>query len=203
VHHELVFLRTHTCLSVHASQMPYGKNKRLSAPRPKKKKVEAREDAVHEAITSNDPNEHIEDGQTLACAAPAPASDATLAPSPGRAKRQAAEVELDELRISFLLDEELNADAERELNMHERLYEAKMKRVDDAQKRKKQRGCPIRQMERIYQAEVDVLRARLHAAETEATMHNAEANLLAQQCRVLRLESAKHVRSVRKLGGKP
>ena len=182
--------------------MPFGKNKRLSAPRPKKKKVEAREDAEYEALTSNVAVEHAEDVGALSSLAPAPASDVKLAASPGRAKRQAAEAELDELYATWLVDEETMAEADKELSMQERLYAAKMKRIDEAQKRKKQRGSAIGQLERIYQAEIDVLHARLQAAEAEATAHNAEANWLAQQCRVLRMESAKHVRAVRKLGGK-
>ena len=182
--------------------MPFGKNKRLSAPRPKKKKVEAREDAEYKTLTSNVANEHVEDDDAHSSIAPAPASDAKLASSPGRAKRQAAEAELTELYETWLVDEEMFTQAENELSMQERLYAAKMRRIDEAQKRKKQRGSAIGQLERIYQAEIDVLHARLHAAEAEATAHNAEANWLAQQCRVLRMESAKHVRAVRKLGGK-
>ena len=39
-------------------QMGFGKNKRLSAPRPKKKKVEAREEAIMAASENENPQEN-------------------------------------------------------------------------------------------------------------------------------------------------
>ena len=58
------------------------------------------------------------------------------------------------------------------------------------------------ELERIYSAELELLRARLARSESEGcNASNAEANWLAQQCRVLRLQNAKMQRTVRKLGG--
>ena len=45
--------------------MPYGKNKKLSAPRPKKKKVQAREDATYDALTACVTNEDAENVENL------------------------------------------------------------------------------------------------------------------------------------------
>lgn len=61
---------------------------------------------------------------------------------------------------------------------------------------------PIRcySFERIYKAELDLMRAKFRCADMEGTAHNAEANWLAQQCRVLRLENAKLLRLLRKHG---
>ena len=39
VHHEAAFLSTHSMFVRACEQMPFGTNKRLSGPRPKKKKV--------------------------------------------------------------------------------------------------------------------------------------------------------------------
>ena len=56
------------------------------------------------------------------------------------------------------------------------------------------------QLERIYQNETDLLRHKLQASnKADAEAHTAEANWLAQQCRVLRLQMAKNERDVRKL----
>ena len=46
----------------------------------------------------------------------------------------------------------------------------------------------VLQLERIYQNETDLLRHKLQASKADAEAHNAEANWLAQQCRVLRLQ---------------
>ena len=48
-----------------------------------------------------------------------------------------------------------------------------------------------RETERIFQAEEQLLRAQLVASQSESECNNAEANWLAQQCHVLRLETAK------------
>ena len=80
----------------------------------------------------------------------------------------------------------------------EGLYDAKVRRAEAAQKRKA-RGSAVLQLERIYQNETDLLRHKLQASKADAEAHNAEANWLAQQCRVLRLQMAKNERDVRKL----
>ena len=49
------------------------------------------------------------------------------------------------------------------------------------------------QLERIYTAQQELLQAELSAFKTEAECNNTEANWLAQQCRLLRLEHAKYV----------
>jgi hypothetical protein len=121
--------------------------------------------------------------------------------SPGGVKRQAAQDELDDLYVEFMAHEEVGAEAERSLALAERIYEAKERRLDAAQKKRKRNGSPFGELERIYKMEIELLQAKLLAAEAEATTHNAEANWLAQGCRVLRLENAKLTRTVRKLGG--
>ena len=56
--YELAFFTTASCLPTCAMQMGFGKNKRLSAPRPKKKKVEAREEAIMAASENENPQEN-------------------------------------------------------------------------------------------------------------------------------------------------
>ena len=81
--------------------------------------------------------------------------------------------------------------AEKELALaQQRLYDAKMRRIDASQAGKRH-GSPFGELERIYKAELELLRARLVRSEREAYAYNAEANWLAQQCRVLRLQNAK------------
>ena len=78
------------------------------------------------------------------------------------------------------------------LALAQRIHDVKMKRVEAAQE-KTARGSAVLQLERIYQSMQDLLHAKLAAAKAQAECNNDEANWLAQQCRVLRLESAKHV----------
>jgi hypothetical protein len=177
-------------------QMGFGKNKRLSAPRPKKKKVEAREEAIMAASENENPQEiACEDAEVSIH----PAKCAGPRASPGGIKRKQAEEELEDLYVEYYVRDELSSDADKELSVHQRLYDAKMRRIDEAQRRK-QRGSAFGELERIYKAELELLQARLRSAEAEASAHNAEANWLAQQCRVLRLDSAKQRRLLRKHG---
>ena len=85
--------------------------------------------------------------------------------------------------------------AEKKLALAQRLYDAKMRRIDASQAGKRH-GSPFGELERIYKAELELLRARLERSESEAFACNAEANWLAQQCRVLRMQNAKLVRSM-------
>ena len=58
-------------------------------------------------------------------------------------------------------------------------------------------GGPFGELERIYKAALELSGAKLKREIAEASAHNAEANWLAQQCRVLRLENAKLRRVMR------
>ena len=78
---------------------------------------------------------------------------------------------------------EINAEAEAELRMSFKLYEAKMRRIDKAQAGKRH-GSPFLELERIYKARLELTQAKVKRAEVEADTNNAEANWLAQQCRV-------------------
>ena len=51
----------------------------------------------------------------------------------GSAQKEQAQVECDDLRIEFEAYQRLDAEAEKELHMQERLYEAKQKRIDKSQ----------------------------------------------------------------------
>ena len=62
--------------------------------------------------------------------------------------------------------DELSSDVDKELSVHQRLYDAKMRRIDEAQRRK-QRGSAFGELERIYKAELELLQARLRSAEAE------------------------------------
>jgi hypothetical protein len=172
--------------------MPFGKNKALAMPRPKKTKVAAREEAP----------ENTDDTGITGVEVPLPVPacpEQPLAPSPGRLKRKHAQDECDELRIEFLAAQELDADASKELTMQERLYEAKMKRIDKSQAGKRH-GSPFGELERIYKAALALSDARWKREIAESSANNAEANWLAQQCAVLRLENAKLRRVMRANG---
>ena len=176
-------------MPLRAGTMPFGKNKKLTMPRAQKTKVPAREDAWE---IEN------ETGITGAeePAPPPPPTDAPAAPSPGRAKRKLAKDECDELGIAYMAWSEINAEAEAELRMSFKLYEAKMRRIDKAQAGKRH-GSPFLELERIYKAELELTQAKVKRAEVESGANNAEANWLAQPCCVQSLEIAKLRRLLR------
>lgn len=159
--------------------------------RPSKTKVPAREE-VRKPIVSEEGVDDEAEGTTAAAGAP-PAP-----PSPASAKLAAAEKELLDLYIESEACEQVAAHFQSKLKMRQALYDAKVRRAEAAQKRKA-RGSAVLQLERIYQNETDLLRHKLQASKADAEAHNAEANWLAQQCRVLRLQMAKNERDVRKL----
>ena len=94
---------------------------------------------------------------------------------------------------------EIDTDAEAELRMSFKLYEAKMRRIDKAQAGKRH-GSPFLELERIYKAELELTQAKVKRAEVEADANNAEANWPAQRCRVQSLEIAKLRRLLRAHG---
>ena len=104
-------------------------------------------------------------------------------------KLQAAAEELEDLYLEFVAAQRAAKVFQDKLELAQRLNDAKMRRVDAAQA-KQPRGSAVLQLERIYQAEEQLLRAQLGASLSESECHNAEANWLAQQCHVLRLEMA-------------
>ena len=120
--------------------------------------------------------------------------------SPGGLKRKQADEELIELAAESEVREELAAEAEEQLALAQRLYDAKMRRLDASQAGKRH-GNPFKELERIYGAEVALLCAQCDCAEAQVKSEAADGALLAQQIHVLRLENAKMQRTVRKLGG--
>ena len=158
--------------------------------RPKKKKVEAREEVVEA------PEETGITGEAERSPSPVPPVPPTVL-SPGGVKRKEAQDESEKLYEEYQVYDGLRDEAEREFVVAERIHEAKMRRIDAAQKGKG-RGSAIRQLERILQAEVDRLRAELKHADCGWEASNAECNWLAQQCRVVRLENAKLRRDLHK-----
>ena len=179
--------------------MPFGKSKHL-APRAKKKvRVEAREEALDAAKELRDAKENA--GQGAAAPPPAPAEGAGRAAplSPGGRKRKQAEDELIELAAASEVYEELASEAEKQLALAQRLYDAKMKRIDASQASKRH-GKPHKELERIYGAEIELLRAQRACAEAQVQSERADGELLAQQIHVLRLEKAKMQRTARMLG---
>ena len=83
--------------------------------------------------------------------------------------------------------------------MQERLYEAKKRRIEKSQAGKRH-GSPYGELERIYKAALELSVAKLKREIAESMTHNAEANWLAQQCRVLRLENSNLCRVMRANG---
>ena len=115
----------------------------------------------------------------------------------GRARKlQEAEAELEELYIEFLAAQKVAKIFQDKLALEQRINDAKMRRVDAAQARKP-RGSAVLQLERLYQAEEKLLHAKLKAAETESEAHSAEADWLAQQCQILRLQGVEMQLSLR------
>jgi hypothetical protein len=119
-----------------------------------------------------------------------------LAPLPGQLKRKQAQVECDDLRMEFEAYHQFDAEAEKELRMQERLYEAKQTRMEKSQAGKRH-GSPFGELERIYKAALELSGAKLKREIAESSANYAEANWMAQQCRVLRLGNAKLRRVMR------
>lgn len=184
-------------MSVRAQQMPFGKNKHLAPRAKKKEKVAARSEASNAASKKADVEEELRNGAAVEPSAPA---EVPAVLSPGGVKRREAEAELDELAIEYEAWQEMDSEAAKALALAQRLYDAKVRRIDKSQAGKRH-GSPFGELERIYSAELELLRARLARSESEGCASNAEANWLAQQCRVLRLQNAKMQRTERKLGG--
>ena len=186
-------------MAVCATQMPFGKKKKLSMPRAQKTKVSARA----ETRLSND--ETGVTGSEDACrAAPTLAASTCMdapvvAASPGAVKRKQATEECNELFAEFEAWETLDGEAEVELALAKRLYDAKVRRIDKAQAGKRH-GSPFLELERIYKTELELTLAKLKRSEVEAYTSNSESNFLGHQCRVLRLENAKLRRLLRSHG---
>ena len=158
----------------------FGRRKNaVGMSRPKKRKVAAREEEVEVmANATMEPDKERRAGSERE----KPKNDTVR-------KLKAAEEELDDLYIEFVALQKAAKVFQDKFKLAERLHDAKMRRVDAAQA-KKARGSAVLQLERIYQAQQELLQAELSASKAEAECNNAEANWLAQQCRVLRLEKA-------------
>ena len=116
--------------------MPFGKNKKLSAPRPKKSKVQARDDESDDAFGDDINKDHNEGIENVDPAKPAPASDTTPVPSPHSLKVQAAEDELLELQAEWEVRQEISEQEDAQLAMAQRLHDAKMRRLDARQRKR-------------------------------------------------------------------
>ena len=159
----------------------FGKRKNaVGMARPKKAKVAAREQQEAEMM-ANCTTEPDEQGRAD-FERKKPKTDVSH-------KLQAAEEELNDMYIEFLAAQKVAKVFEDKLKLAERLHDAKVRRIDAAQA-KQARGSAVLQLERIYQNEQDLLQAELQASRAEAECNNAEANWLAQQCRLLRLQNA-------------
>ena len=108
--------------------------------------------------------------------------------------------ELLELQAEWEVRQEISEQADAQLATAQRLHDAKVQRLDARQRKRKRDGSPFGELERIYKAELELVRAQLRSEEAEGSAHNAEANMLAQQCRLLRLQNAKLCRLLRKHG---
>ena len=173
--------------------MPFGKNKGLSMPRPIKNKVPAREEASEISDVTGVTGTEVDATHPPPPEHPHPSA---VAPSPGRLKRKQAESEWEDLHGEWQAWEELNGEAERELAVALRLYDAKQRRIVKAQKGKRH-GSPFNELERIYKAELELVNAKLKRSEIDGLAQNAECNMHAQKCRMLRQENAKLRRLLR------
>ena len=132
--------------------MPFGKNKKLSGPRPKKKKVVRIEEEPEESPTIEEDGggaeehvaannmENIGGNGGAACEVPN---------SPGKLLREEAKDIWKEAVADTVQYQQKLADALREEKMRQRLREAKIKRWDAAEKRK-QPPSAVMQMDRAY-----------------------------------------------------
>ena len=114
---------SHNCLCV-TFRMP-GRHRGIGMNRPKKKKVEAREEVVEA------PEETGITGEVERSPSPVPPVPPT-APSPGRVKRKEAQDESEKLYEEYQVYEGLRCDAEKEFVVAERIHEVKMRRIDAA-----------------------------------------------------------------------
>ena len=172
------------------------RQKGVGMRKPKKKKVEARQEASDAAREQDAAEEELEEVAAAPTTAPV---EAPAKKSPGKRKREEAKDEMIDLYELFDIAKELEVDARKRFKLAERIYEAKQRRIEKSQAGTRH-GCPFGELERIYKAKLELLYAQLGLAEAEGTTTNSEANYLGQRCRVL--ENAKLRRIVsRSMGG--
>ena len=178
--HELPFPKLSSCLRRCAWQMPFGKNKGLSMPRPKKKKVEAHEHA-QEAKKQRIMEAAEEHPPPVAAQVAAPPS------SPGAAKRKQAKEEEEEAYIDLQAMLMIDSDSKKEMQAAEKLYEARQRRIE----RRRGKGSVFGELDRIYKAYVDNLVAKNARVEVERDTQSAECDWHASRAHMLELENAK------------
>jgi len=177
--------------------MPFGKNKKLSAPRPKKKKV---------VLIVEEPEEAFEEEESEAAAAnPSSTTDTkdsvisslAVPESPGKLLREEASQLNDDAVHDMCEAENVAQEADTQLQIALRLYKVKMKRLD-VYERKKSRYSPYTHLDRIYKARTELDSARLACSEGWRDAAEAEARAMATLVNVKTLEIARLKRELRR-----
>ena len=169
----------------------------LAKARPNKKKV---------VLIAEEPEQAFEEEESEAAASNPSATNDTkdsvisssaVCESPGKLLREEAADD-----YNFACEEAAAADmvtieALAELKGEQRLYEAKMKRWEAAERRKV-RPSAISQLEKLYKSEIQLLKARLKAMAAQLCAEEAESSAHACHVNVKTLEINRMRREVRR-----
>ena len=166
-------------------------------PRPKKKKVVLLEEEPEELLMSKDDD-------TAKDEVPSPTDVTKLEPEPqavpeSPGKRQRLEAEDD---YKFACEEAsvaavVLAEQKSKFLCAERLYQAKMKRWDAAERRK-ERPSAILQLERLYKSKIQLMEAQMATMAAQLVMEEADGAAFACHINVKTLEINRLRREVRR-----
>ena len=180
-------------------QQPFGKVKApVGMKRAKKKKVPAVEAQPSVTDDTDETGGEVREP-------PPPPPEASPSPSPGAVRLQQAKDALEECGWAVERMQKHDTIAAQTLAAAEATHTAKMRRIDEAQKRKR-RGSAVGQLERIYKSLLELYKAKyVRQAVTEMVLE-ADRDYHMQESAVLRLENAQLRRALRKMqqqsGGK-
>ena len=151
------------------SRMP-GRHKGIGMKRAVKKKVVV----VETAPPADESTGNTGAEQRAASPPTLPASAAIAMPSPGEKKLRQAENEFDEWKAIAAKAQRAEKEEASQLQLAERLYEAKMRRWSNGFKRTK-KPSPYGQIERFYKAKLELAGARRNHLQTRLDTADAMA----------------------------
>ena len=176
----------------------FGKRKSaVGMPRPKKKKVVLLEEESEELPMAADDN-GAEDGVP----SPTDIKELELEPpavpeSPGKQQRLEAEDDYKFACEEASVAAVVLAEQKSKLLCAERLYQAKMKRWDAAERRK-ERPSAILQLERLYKSKIQLMEAQMATMAAQLVMEEADGAAFACHINVKTLEINRLRREVRR-----
>ena len=173
--------------------MPFGKNKKLSGPRPKKKKFVRVEEEPEEVPSieedANGAEEHVaENDKENMGSSGSGARQACVGPdSPGKLQRAEAEADWRFALEAAAKSARQLMEAESEHRMRARLRAAKMKRWDAAERRK-EKPSAVLQLERAYKMQIDAIEAAAKVTAARCELEAADGAAFACELNVKTLE---------------